>query len=326
MSINQSFSHSKASSFTMVHNTFINDPNLSFKAKGIFLYFTSKPDGWDVRVDYTASIMKDKSPSIYSGLQELEEQGYLIRCRFYQDGRVVGMEYHFSDDKTYDESKFKNHDGCRKLYLQIQDEFHQDALNQQNLNEVKPNDYIIKKEINKEYTNTDIIKKTNKKSPLTDNEFLASYYYYKIQTGALKQKPAEPKETQEMVRAYKSWQKTLLDYNSLGEQNTPQDIAKSCKAYFTYLHTTKTTWGGGGRSAHGEFATWLNCFKDVNHWDALIETEQAKLQPKLTPEQLQRQREEREFKERSERLKQEMEERRKKQSDASIKNDDIFSF
>ena len=152
MSINKSYKHSKSGNFTILSNELINDPNLSFKAKGIFLYFFSKPQGWDVRVDYTASIMQDGETAIYSGLKELETQGYLIRQRFYQNGRVAGMEYHFADDKDFTNITNINQE---KLNLEKQ--------GQVIINQEKPNDYIIKKTNNKEYNNKDNKEKNIKK-------------------------------------------------------------------------------------------------------------------------------------------------------------------
>jgi hypothetical protein len=158
MSINKSYKHSKSGNFTILNNQLINNPNLSFKAKGIFLYFFSKPQGWDVRVDYTASIMQDGETAIYSGLKELETQGYLIRQRFYQNGRVAGMEYHFADDKDFTNiTNIKQ----EKLNLEKQDEV---IINQE-----KPNDYIIKKNNNKEHNNKDN-KEKNIKKEKTEND------------------------------------------------------------------------------------------------------------------------------------------------------------
>jgi hypothetical protein len=167
MSTNKIKKHSKSGNFTLLNNEIINDTNLSFKAKGLFLYFYSKPEGWDVKVDYTASIMKDGTVAIYSGLTELEENGYLIRERYYVNGKVAGINYHFSDDKDFTGLDILN----------------KQKLNLENLNEVNTNEYIYN---NKEYNNKEVtnknIKKENKKKEI-EEKFNKFYKDYKKKVG-----------------------------------------------------------------------------------------------------------------------------------------------
>lgn len=74
--------------FTQVANTVLNDPELSAKAKGLYAYLYSKPDGWDYAIDRIARDFTDGRKSINSGLQELEHAGYLLRQR-QASGRVL---------------------------------------------------------------------------------------------------------------------------------------------------------------------------------------------------------------------------------------------
>jgi hypothetical protein len=74
--------------FTQVANTVLNDTNISAKAKGIYAYLYSKPDGWDFNGDRIADDMKDGRKSVFSGLQELESAGYIKRSKR-GDGRMV---------------------------------------------------------------------------------------------------------------------------------------------------------------------------------------------------------------------------------------------
>jgi hypothetical protein len=67
--------------FTQVSNLIINDPKISAKAKGIYAYLYSKPDGWDFSGDRIQKDFSDGRDSIYSGLKELEENGYISRNR-----------------------------------------------------------------------------------------------------------------------------------------------------------------------------------------------------------------------------------------------------
>jgi len=74
--------------FTQVPNLLINDPEVSFGACGLYTYLASKPGVWDFSA---TRIAKDKvkhgRDSILKLLNELEEQGYLLRER-QSDGRM----------------------------------------------------------------------------------------------------------------------------------------------------------------------------------------------------------------------------------------------
>ena len=78
--------------FTQVANSVLCDKNLSWKAKGLFGYIYSKPDGWDFHGDRITKDGKDKRDSVFSGIKELEEAGYLSRERL-PNGR---MKYRIS--------------------------------------------------------------------------------------------------------------------------------------------------------------------------------------------------------------------------------------
>ena len=67
--------------FTTVDNTVLNDPELSWKAKGLFVYLWSQADEWDFYETEVVKHSTDGLSSLKSGLKELEEQGYLKRER-----------------------------------------------------------------------------------------------------------------------------------------------------------------------------------------------------------------------------------------------------
>jgi len=73
------FKQHKRKSYTVVDNTFINDNNLSWKAKGILLYLFSRPDDWQVYIKDLINKAADGEKALRSGLKELEKFGYLTR-------------------------------------------------------------------------------------------------------------------------------------------------------------------------------------------------------------------------------------------------------
>jgi len=73
--------------FTQVSNEIFNDEKLSFKAKGLYGFLMSKPDGWNFEANRIAGQSKDGRRAVLNGLTELEENGYLVR-RKQSDGRL----------------------------------------------------------------------------------------------------------------------------------------------------------------------------------------------------------------------------------------------
>lgn len=75
--------------FTQVANDVLSSTKLSLKAKGLYGYLFSKPDGWDFSSDRIKKENTDGRRSILEGLKELEDFGVLQRNK-QGDGR---MEY-----------------------------------------------------------------------------------------------------------------------------------------------------------------------------------------------------------------------------------------
>jgi len=85
--------------YGVIPDKILNDKNLSLKAKGMFGYLQSKPDGWRFSVERITSQMKEGRDSIRRTLQELEKAGYLQRKLVYdnQKKKFNGYDYILSD-------------------------------------------------------------------------------------------------------------------------------------------------------------------------------------------------------------------------------------
>lgn len=68
-------------SFGITPNSVLNDERLSFKAKGLYGFIQSKPDGWAFSAERIATKAKDGYDSVCAGLRELEACGYLFRTK-----------------------------------------------------------------------------------------------------------------------------------------------------------------------------------------------------------------------------------------------------
>ena len=64
--------------FAMIANEVLNDKKLSFKAKGIYSFMFSKPNGWNFTIRSMAKQVKDGEDGIRSGLRELRQCGCIV--------------------------------------------------------------------------------------------------------------------------------------------------------------------------------------------------------------------------------------------------------
>lgn len=83
-------------------NNLLNDPKISFKAKGLFAFIQSKDDDWDFSAERISNQTLDGLDSVKSALKELEINGYLIRKKYKLDNGYFDIEY-ILFEKPWDE-------------------------------------------------------------------------------------------------------------------------------------------------------------------------------------------------------------------------------
>lgn len=93
--------HDKDRPYVQINKKFLENPNLSWAAKGLLSYLISRPDNWRVSVSHLSKIYNGKGggeKAIYTILKELKEQGY---CEYIQDkaekGHYAKVEYVISE-------------------------------------------------------------------------------------------------------------------------------------------------------------------------------------------------------------------------------------
>lgn len=144
----------KKENFTSIHNKLINDSRISLKAKGIMLYMLSKPENWKYNPKEIAKNSKDGLDSVYSGIKELIEAGYISRTR-HSDGTVD--YFVFEDVEENDIVDFSKKENPNR-----------ENPNRENPNRENPNrenpDVYKRKNTNKEriIVNTELKKETSK--------------------------------------------------------------------------------------------------------------------------------------------------------------------
>ena len=86
------------SQFTQIHNAWIRDPNLSYKAKGLLTYLLSHEVGYTITIGQIIRESGDGKQSVRSALEELIKAGYLETQRTTDErGYNAGLAYFIKD-------------------------------------------------------------------------------------------------------------------------------------------------------------------------------------------------------------------------------------
>ena len=83
--------------FTVVHNQFLQDPELGIAERGLLMTMLSKPDSYDFSIKGLASLLPNGETAIRTALINLENLGYLRRDRIKDKGKFVNVIYRMSD-------------------------------------------------------------------------------------------------------------------------------------------------------------------------------------------------------------------------------------
>ncbi|MFF8847965.1 hypothetical protein ACF08N_35550 [Streptomyces sp. NPDC015127] len=87
-----------ADQFTQIANALFRDRRISFKAKGLFGYISTHRDGWQVTVANLARHGRERVDAVTTGLEELENHGFLLRDRARNADGTLGQALYFITD------------------------------------------------------------------------------------------------------------------------------------------------------------------------------------------------------------------------------------
>src|SRR5699024_8963784 len=82
----------KNDNFVVMDKAFLNNPKLSWKAKGILAFMLSKPDDWTFYIDELIKHSTDGERSFRSGFKELTDNGYVKRKPIRKGQRIERWE------------------------------------------------------------------------------------------------------------------------------------------------------------------------------------------------------------------------------------------
>lgn len=94
--------------YSVIPNDLVNNTDISLKAKGLFAYIQSKPDGWDFSAERIAKYLKEGLQSVSSALKELEKSGYLVRQKKQNEWGHWDIEYILNEIPAYENPTYGN--------------------------------------------------------------------------------------------------------------------------------------------------------------------------------------------------------------------------
>lgn len=101
--------------FYQARNSLMEDPDLSYKAKGILVYMLGRAPGWDFSIDRIAKAGKEGREAVNSGIKELEAEGFLTRTKL-TTGRMSYTLYEYREDnEAYLDTLGRANDGFSQV-------------------------------------------------------------------------------------------------------------------------------------------------------------------------------------------------------------------
>jgi hypothetical protein len=83
--------------YGVVPNALLNNTELTFRAKGVYAYIQSKPDGWEFSAERISAQTKEGLTAVRMALKELEDIGYLSRVKHRSPKGYLTYEYQLFD-------------------------------------------------------------------------------------------------------------------------------------------------------------------------------------------------------------------------------------
>ena len=83
----------KSANYSIISNHPLNNPDLSFKAKGLLTYLLSKPDNWVISISHLAKVSTDQIASVRSAVKELRKNGYMTLSVSRENGKIQQWIY-----------------------------------------------------------------------------------------------------------------------------------------------------------------------------------------------------------------------------------------
>lgn len=89
----------KSDKFVTIPNLFLQDIELTCKAKGVLSMILAFPDNWNFSIKGMVAVIKEGESALRSAISELKDKGYCVMKDYRKGGRFVKWIYIFSGEK-----------------------------------------------------------------------------------------------------------------------------------------------------------------------------------------------------------------------------------
>lgn len=123
----------KKSNYAVIDKTFLEDKELSWKAKGIMTFMLSKPDNWTFYLKELIKHSTDGEASFRSGFNELKKRGYVQRVKHRQEDGTFKWET-VVYEKPHGDFPHVENPHVEKPHVENQSLLNNEELNNEELN------------------------------------------------------------------------------------------------------------------------------------------------------------------------------------------------
>lgn len=206
-----------AGNYFIASKYYVEDENISWKAKGIMSYLFSKPDDWQIYQTQLEKVSIDGKASVRSTINELIDNGYMTRqSRRKSNGDFDGYDYTLHEYPT--------NDGVRKMEDAKMEDAKMEIAKSDTTNNNSTNNDLTNNDINtsatkvtqeqfEEWWNLYNKKKDKKKANSLFKSTLKKYDYETIMKGTKEYlKTIKDKQYQKYPKTFLSQESFLNDY------------------------------------------------------------------------------------------------------------------
>ena len=95
------FRTNKITNYTKIDNRYLEDKNISLKAKGLLTLMLSLPDSWKFNINGLCLLCKESKDAVRTAIKELKENHYVETERTFDENGRFYYEY-FIYENPYD--------------------------------------------------------------------------------------------------------------------------------------------------------------------------------------------------------------------------------
>ena len=92
------FRTNKITNYTKIDNRYLEDKNISLKAKGLLTLMLSLPDSWKFNINGLCLLCKESKDAVRTAIKELKENHYVEMERIFDENGRFYYEYYIYEN------------------------------------------------------------------------------------------------------------------------------------------------------------------------------------------------------------------------------------